>query len=144
MPPGCWPVVRLDPGAAQGQTVFLGLGHLQSSVVQIFLHVAVSGLFRHGADGAGPEHVALAEELKGVFVGVGLVFAREVQVDVGDLVAAEAQEGLKGDVEAVLDVFGAADGADPVGHVRAAAIPLPRVQNPRACSWGSGNGAAGS
>ena len=114
-----------DPGAAQGQTVLLCLGHLETPGGQILLHVAVGGLLRHGTDGAGPEDVALPEELKGVLVGVGLVLPGEVQVDVGDLLAPVAQEGLKGDVEPILHVLCAADGAHGVGHVRPAAVGLP-------------------
>ena len=68
--------------------------------------------------------MGLAEELKGIAVGLGLVLAGEVQVDIGDLVAAEAKEGLKGDVEAVLYIGRAADGTNCVLHVRVAARAL--------------------
>ena len=67
-----------DPGAALGQAVLLGLGDLEAPGGQVLLHVAVGGFLRHGADGPRPEHVLLAEELKGVPVGVGLVLPGEV------------------------------------------------------------------
>ena len=69
--------------------------------------------------------MALPEECKGILVGVGLVLPGEVQVDVRDLLAAVAQEGLKGDVETVLHIGRPAHGAHLVGHVRPAAIGLP-------------------
>ena len=114
----------LDAGAALGQPVLLRPVYRPSPLIHVLLDIAEGGLFRHGADGARPEHVGLPEQLKGVPVGVGLIFAGEVQIDVGHLVAAEAQEGLEGDVEAVLGVGRSADGAHRVGHVRAAADPL--------------------
>ena len=62
-----------------------------------------------------------AEELFGVLMRLGLVFAREVQVDIGHLVAAEAEERLKRDVETVLAQLHPAPGAHLVRHIRAAA-----------------------
>ena len=55
-------------------------------------------------------------------VGTGLVFAGEVQIDVGHLTAAVAEEGFKRDVKAVLDIGFAAQGTRLVGHIRAAAV----------------------
>ncbi len=57
-----------------------------------------------------------------------LIFAGEVQVDIRHLAAAVAEEGLERNVEAVLDVFRAADGAQLVGHVRTAAVALVAVE----------------
>ena len=104
------------------QTVHLGIGGGLALLLQILLHHAEGGLFRQGADGTGPEHLGLAEHLDGVTVGLGLIFAGEVQVDIRHLAAAVAQEGLEGDVKAVLFQLGAALGTDLVGHVRAAAV----------------------
>ena len=112
----------LDAGAADGQAIFFRLGGHLSPLIQVLFHVTEGGLFRHGADGTGTEHVGLSKELKGVSVGAGLILAGEVQVDIGHLVAAEAQEGFKRDVEAVLHIGRAADGAHRVGHVRSAAV----------------------
>ena len=89
--------------------------------LQVLLHVPVGSLLRHRADGSGPEHLGLPEHLNSVAVGPGLVLAGEVQVNVRHLAAAEAQEGLKGDVEAVLHIPGPAQGAVLVRHVRSAA-----------------------
>ena len=52
-------------------------------------------------------------------VGAVLIFAGEVQVDIGNLVALEAQEDLEGDVEAVLGQVLAAEGAVLVRQVNA-------------------------
>ena len=112
----------LDPHAAQGQAALLGVAGVQAPGLQVLLHVAVGGLLRHSADGSRPEHLGLAEHLDGVAVGPGLVLPGEVQVDVRHLAAAEAQEGLEGDVEAVLHVLSPAHRAVFVRHVRAAAV----------------------
>ena len=112
----------LHAGTADGQPVLLRLGGHLSPLVQVLFHVAEGGLLRHGADGTGTEHVGLSEKLEGVLVGAGLVLARKVQVDIGHLVAAEAQEGFEGDVEAVLLVGRAADGTVGVRHIRPAAV----------------------
>jgi len=111
-----------DAHAALGQAVFLRPAGHDAVLLQILLHEAVGRLFRQSTDGACPEHLGLTEHLNGVAVGPGLVFAGEVQVDIRHLAAAEAQEGLKGNVKSVLHVFGAADGAHLVRHIRAAAV----------------------
>ena len=124
---GVLPRGALDAGAADGQPVLLRLGDCSPLLLQVFLHIAEGGLFRHCADGARTEHVGLSEELEGIAVGVGLVLAGEVQVDVGHLVAPKAQEGLEGDVEAVLHILGAAHRTTGVGHIRSAAIGVLRI-----------------
>ena len=53
-------------------------------------------------------------------MGLGLIFAGEIEVDVRHLVAAEAQEGLKGDAEALLGKLCSAFRAAGVGQIRAA------------------------
>ena len=116
-----------DAHAAQGQAVFLRPAGHDAVLLQILLHEAVGGLFRQRTDGTRPEHLRLAEHFDGVTVSPGLIFAGEVQVDIRHLAAAEAQKGLKGDVEAVLDVLRTADGTDLVRHIRAAAVAA--VQN---------------
>ena len=116
-----------DANAAQGQAVFLRPAGHDAVLLQILLHEAVGRLFRQSTDGACPEHLGLTEHFNGVAVGPGLVFAGEVQVDIRHLAAAEAQEGLKGNVKSVLHVFGAADGTDLIRHIRAAAVAA--VQN---------------
>ncbi|CAN4043737.1 NADP-specific glutamate dehydrogenase, partial [Dysosmobacter welbionis] len=108
--------------AAQGQAILLCPAHSHAVLLQVFFHEAVSGLLRQCTDGTGPEHLGLSEHLDGVAVGPGLILTGEVQVDIRHLAAAEAQEGFKGDVEAVFDVFCAAHRADLVRHVRAAAV----------------------
>ena len=116
-----------DAHAAKGQAVFLRPAGHDAVFLQILLHEAVGRLFRQRTDGTRPEHLRLAEHFDGVTVSPGLIFAGEVQVDIRHLAAAEAQEGLKGNVKAVLHVLGAADGAHLVRHIRAAAVAA--VQN---------------
>ena len=113
----------LDAHKAQRQAVFLRLGGLDAPLLEILFHIAVGGLLGQGADGASPEHMVGAEERLGIFVGLGLVLAGEVQVDIRRLlVAGEAQEGLKRDVEALPLHARAALRAVLFRHVRAAAV----------------------
>ena len=116
-----------DAHAAKGQPVFLRPAGHDAGFLQILLHEAVGSLFRQRTDGTRSEHLRLSEHFDGVAVSPGLIFAGEVQVDIRHLAAAEAQEGLKGDVKAVLHVLGAADGAHLVRHICAAAVAA--VQN---------------
>ena len=108
--------------AAKGQPVFFRPAGHDAVFLQILLHKAVGSLFRQRTDGTRPEHLGLTEHFDGVTVSPGLIFAGEVQVDIRHLAAAEAQEGLKGNVKAVLHVFGAADGTHLVRHIRTAAV----------------------
>ena len=54
---------------------------------QILFDVAVGGLVLNAGHRARLEHIGLAEQLLGVAVDVGLILAREVQVDIRLLVA---------------------------------------------------------
>ena len=118
----------LDAGDALGQTLLFGGGQAQSALLGVLEHIAVGGLFGDGADGAGAEAVLCAEQFLDVVVGHRLIYAGEVQVDVGYLVALEAQKDLEGDVEAVLVHAGAADRAVLQRHVEAGGILLGDVE----------------
>ena len=109
----------LDTGAAQGQAVLLGVVDGPAAGLQILFDVAVGGLVLNAGHCTRLEHIGLAEQLLGVAVDVGLILAREVQVDIRLLVSVEAQEGLKGDVVAVHQHPGAAVGAVLIGQVEA-------------------------
>ena len=111
----------LDADAAEREAVHLRLRQGLAALLEVLEDIAVGRLFRQRADRAGAEHVIRAEELFGVFMRLGLIFAREVQVDIGHLVAAEAEERLKRDVETVLAQLRPAPGAHLVRHIRAAA-----------------------
>ena len=108
--------------AARRQAVDLGVARGDAVFLDVFFDEAVGRFLRERADRARAEDLGLAEHLDRVRVRARLIFAREVQVDIRHLAAAVAEEGLKRDVEAVLDVFCAADGAQLVGHIRAAAV----------------------
>ena len=110
------------------KTGFLRPGGSLAPLGQVFFYVAEGGFLRHGADGACPENVGFSEHFDTVSVGFRLIFAGKVQVDIGNLVAAEAQERLKGNVEAVLFKLRAALGADGVRQVGAAAVALGNVE----------------
>ena len=57
-------------------------------------------------------------------MGFGLILAGKIQVNIGNLITAEAQESLKGDIEAVLHIGRPTYRADLVRHIRPAAIGL--------------------
>ena len=87
-----------------------------------FFDVAVGGLILQTGDRARLEHVFLAEQFLGVAVDVGLIHAREVQVNIRLLVAVEAEEGLERDVVSFYDHRLAADRAVFVGQVKAVKV----------------------
>ena len=71
-PPGCWPVVRRDAHAAQGQAVHPPPRQaVMPFSSRYFFTIAEGGLFRQRTDGARPEHLGLSEHLDGVAGGPG-------------------------------------------------------------------------
>ena len=117
-----------DPHTAGGQPVLLRPGHGPAPLRQVLFYIAKGCFLRHGADGPGPEHVGLSKHLHTVGMGLGLVLPGEIQVNVRHLVAAEAQEGLKGDVEAVLIKGSPTLGTHRIRQVRPAAVALGHVE----------------
>ena len=120
-----WVLTRgaLDADKPQREAVLLGLGRLYPALLKIFLDIAVGGLFGEGAYRSGAENMVGAEQRLGIFMRLGLIFAGEVEVNIGGLfVAWEAEEGLERDIEAVTVHARAAFGAVLFGHVRAAAV----------------------
>ena len=113
-----------DTDAACRKPVFLRPVGSFAPFRQVLFDIAEGGLFRNGANGPRPEDVGLSKHLHTVGVGLGLIFTGKVQVNIRHLVAAEAQEGLEGDVEAVLLKFCAALGTDRIRQVRTAAVAL--------------------
>ena len=109
----------LDAGTAQRQAVLFRVVDRSPPLIQILFDVTVGRLVLNTGDGAGLEHVGLAEQLFRVAVDVGLVLAREVQVNIRLLVAVETKEGLERDVVAVHQHPGTAVGAVLVGQVEA-------------------------
>ena len=116
----------LDAGAADGQPLFLRTVQRDAAFLRVFLHEANGSLVRHGGNGAGLEHVVLAEERLRVAVGAALVFAGKVQVDIRRLVAVEAEERLKGDIVAVSVVIGTTLRAFLRRQVKAGAVAAVR------------------
>ena len=112
----------LDAGAAHDKAVFLGAVDGLAALLEVLFDVAVGGLILQTGDRARLEHVFLAEQLLGVAVDVGLIHAREVQVNIRLLVAVEAEEGLEGDVMAVDEHRLAADRAILIGQVEAVEV----------------------
>ena len=126
MPPGCCPVVRLTPTQPAASRSLCARPARMPALLEVLGGEAVGRLFRKAGNGAGAVDVALAEKLLDVGVGARLVLAGEVEVDIGHLVALEAQEHLEGDVKAVLGQLVAADLAVFVRQVHAHAGQLRR------------------
>ena len=118
----------LDAHTALGQPVDLRRRSVDAPLLQILFRIAKGGLFRHGAHCSGTEHMALAEQLKGIAVGLGLIFTGEVQIDIRHFLAAKPQESLKRNIETILDVLCAADRAPGIRHIRAAAVVFARFK----------------
>ena len=114
--------------AARCKTVLLRAADGQVSLGQIFFHIAVGRFLCDRTDRARTEHMARAEHFDAVLVGARLVFARKVQVDIRDLVTAEAEERLKRDVEAVLIELRAALRANGVRQVGPAVDAIRNVE----------------
>ena len=113
---------RLDAHAAMGHLVDVRDVLLDALLLVEFLDVAEGRLVGDGLDGASAVDVVLTEEDLCVLVGNGLIGTGEVQVDVRDLVAVEAEEYGERDVVAVLDERRAADRADLVRKIVATAV----------------------
>ena len=109
----------LNAGAAQRQAVLLSVVDGPSPLFQIFFDVAIGRFVLNTGHRARLEDVRFAEEFLGVAMDVGLILAGEVQIDIGFLIAVEAEEGLEGDVVAVHQHPGAAVGAVFIGQVEA-------------------------
>ena len=114
--------------AARRQPFLMGTARLDAPLLQILGGEAVGRLFRQTGDGARSIHEALAEKFFDVGMGPGLIFAGEVQVDVGHLVALEAQKDLEGDVVTVFFEGIAANFAVLVRQVHAHGAQLRRSQ----------------
>ena len=91
-----------DADAALHNAVDLAVALGLSMFLVIIFHVAVGRLIRQGADGARPEGLSFSENDFRVIVGLALVLSGEIQVDIRLLVSLKSQEGLKGDIKAIL------------------------------------------
>ena len=116
----------LDAGAAGGQAQLLRAVQHRPLLLGVFADKADGRFIRHGGDGTGLKHVVLAEQRFRVAVGVALILAGEVQVDIRRFVAVEAQKRFKRNGVAVAAVFGAADGALLGRQVKARAVAAVR------------------
>ncbi|HNY14089.1 MAG TPA: hypothetical protein PKI12_01025, partial [Bacteroidales bacterium] len=94
----------------------------------LVFNIAEGCLFGKSTDCPRLENVVAPEKLLGVFMCARLVFAGEIQIDIGNLVSAKAQKSLERNVKAVLAELFSADWADFIGHVRSAAVALSALE----------------
>ena len=102
IPPGCWPVERRTPTQPWTIRSISQFRLLLASLLIIILHITESRLVRQRTDGSRPEGLAFSENNLRIAVGLTLIVAGEVQVDIRLLVSLKSQEGLKGNIKAVL------------------------------------------
>ena len=115
--------------AAGRKAVFLCPAGISAMLRQVFLGISKGCFFCNRANRACPEHMGSAKHFRTVSMGSGLIFAGEVQVDIRYLITAEAQEGLKGDVKAILFHPTAAVGTLEVRQISAAVITFRHIQD---------------
>ena len=110
--------------AARREAVLLRAGALDAALLHVLFDVAERRFLGNRADGARPEHMVVAEDLAGVPVDARLVLTREIQVNIGHLVALKAKERFERDVEALFCERLAAFRADLVGQIDTAGVIL--------------------
>lgn len=113
---------RFDAHAAMGHLVDVGNVLLDALFLEELLDVAKRRLVGNGLDGACPVDVVLAEEDFCILMRDRLVGTGEVEVDIRNFIAVEAEEDGKRDIVAIFDKRFAADRADFVGQIVAAAV----------------------
>ena len=112
----------LDAQKMLAHALDLGAALSDALLFVVFVDDGAADVVLDGLDRAGLEGLPFSENDFGVGVGLRLVFAREVQVDVRLLVALEAHEGLEGDVAAVFQKLRSALRTDLVRHVPAGVV----------------------
>ena len=118
----------LDPHAASDKAVFFSFARHHAAFFQIFHYITIGCFIRQRADGAGAEYIARAKQLLHVGARLGLILAGEAQVNIGHLVAFEAQEHLKRDIEAILGQLLPADGAIAIGQIHAHCVAFRNIK----------------
>ncbi len=106
-----------DPGTARGDPVYLTATLVDTLLLKVPLHIAESRLVCQGGNGTGPEGLSCTEDHLCIFVGLGLVFPGEIQVDIRLFVPLESQEGLEGNVKSLLVQGCPAYRTGPIRHV---------------------------
>ena len=91
----------LDTGTALAKSVGFSVVYASFTLFKVFFNEAESCFIGNGTYRTRFKNVGNAEKLFGVSVGVELIFARKVKVDIGRFVALEAEEGFKRNVVAV-------------------------------------------
>ncbi len=117
-----------DAFAALGYADDLAAPLLQPVLLAVVHGVAVGRLLGQGADRAGLEGLALAKDDLRIAVGLTLVVAGEIEVDIRLLISFESKEGLEGDIKAHLLHGGPALGTDTVRHIAAGPAGLSELQ----------------
>lgn len=113
---------RFDAHAAMGHLVDVGNVLFDALFLEEFLDVAERCLVGDSLDGTSAIDIVLAEQDFRVFMRDRLIGTGEVQVDIRDFIAVEAEEDGKRDVVAVFNHGFAADRAYFVRQVIAAAV----------------------
>ena len=111
-----------------GKTVNFRRGRRLSPLGQVFFYIAVSGFFCHRTHGACPENMGFSEHFRTVGMGICLIFAGEIQVNIRHFIAAESKKGFKGNIKAFLCIGRTTFGADRIRQVCAALKALGHIK----------------
>ena len=90
---------------AGGQTVHFRIREYLFPVLTVALYITIGGLFCKRADGSRAETVSFSKQLLNVCVCFGLINAREIEINIRNLVSLEPQEYLKRDIKSLTDIF---------------------------------------
>ena len=101
IPPGCCPVVRRTPAHPWTIRSISQFRLCYATLFVIIFHITERCLIRQCTDGSRTEGLSFTEDNLRIFVGLTLILAGEVQVDIRLLVSLESQEGLKRNIKPI-------------------------------------------
>ncbi len=109
----------LHPHTAGNQAVNLTGTLSLAALLKVFFNIAVSRLIRQRTHGSRPERLPFSKDNFGVIVGLTLVFAGEIQVNIRFLIAFKAQKRFKRNVKSLFFQRFAAHRTGAIRHITA-------------------------
>ena len=85
----------LDAGATNGKPVDFCWTASNAPFVQVFFHITICGFICHSGNRSGFKHIISPEQFFCVTMGRGLIFTREIQVNIRCFITIEAQKCFK-------------------------------------------------
>ena len=106
-----------DTDAALNNPVYFAVSLVNSPFLVITFDKSESCFICQSTDRSGTEGLALSKDDLCIIVGLTLIFSGKVQVNIRFLISLKAQEGLKGNIKALLCHGSAAFGTVPIWHI---------------------------